>query len=250
MLISLNNRRSVTETVVFILAANMVIASIAFAANGIPQAFARTVLLQDTFDTENNGSGQLNANFTNWDVTDGTVDLIGNNFFDLYPGNGLYVDLDGSTGNAGRMESKTTFLLSPGTCDLSFELGGSQRGDTNTVDVSLGILYSESFTLDSIDPLTLFTRTIAVSSAASAELVFDHAGGDNFGLILDDVTLICTEEVIPPDDRVVGGEILGIDMTSLFVAGTAANAYWILPVFAAFAGVISLALVRRKRRTR
>ncbi len=53
------------------------------------------------------------AGFANWDVLDGFVDLIGNGFFDLLPGNGLYVDLDGSTGDAGKLISKTTFTLDP-----------------------------------------------------------------------------------------------------------------------------------------
>lgn len=50
------------------------------------------------------GVGQLNFTaFTKWDVTAGTVDLIGKNdggtpWFDLVPGNGLYVDMCGSGG--------------------------------------------------------------------------------------------------------------------------------------------------------
>ena len=51
------------------------------------------VIFSDNFNAENGGTGVLNYNsFNNWTVTDGTVDLIGNGFFDFYPGNGLYVD--------------------------------------------------------------------------------------------------------------------------------------------------------------
>ena len=47
-------------------------------------------------------SPRLNYNsFSQFSVTNGTVDLIGNGFFDFYPSQGRYVDLDGSTGNAG-----------------------------------------------------------------------------------------------------------------------------------------------------
>ncbi len=148
------------------------------------------VLFYDNFDQENNGVGQPNYfGFTQWNVVGGSVDLIGNGFFDLYPGNGLYVDLDGSTGNAGRMETKTEFTLTPATYVLEFQLGGSQRGDTNTVEVSLGSVYSESFTLPSATPLTTYTRSIPVASTTSARIVFDHAGGDNVGLILAEVRL-------------------------------------------------------------
>ena len=36
---------------------------------------------------------------------------------------------------------------------------------------------------------------------------------------------------------IVGGEILGIDATSLFVTGVFMNAYWIVAVVAGIAGV-------------
>jgi hypothetical protein len=209
-------------------------------------ASAQTILLQDSFDTENGGVGTLNYNgFANWDVTDGTVDLIGNGFFDFYPGNGLYVDLDGSSGNAGRMESKTTFALPEGTCELSFELGGSQRGDTNTVHVALGSIYSESFTLDSDDPLALISKTIIVNSASSGELSFDHEGTDNIGLILDDVTLTCTEITPRPP---VGGELVTIDMASLFIAGLSANGFWMLPTISGMIGATIAALIALRRK--
>lgn len=42
--------------------------------------------------------GELNyVDFTDWDVVTNHVDLIGNGLFDFLPGNGLYVDLCGST---------------------------------------------------------------------------------------------------------------------------------------------------------
>ena len=150
-------------------------------------AAADVVLLADDFNTE---TLALNyTGFTNWNVPDGTVDVIGAGFFDLLPGHGRYVDLDGSTGNAGRLESKTLFTLDPGDYRLDFLLAGSQRGDTNTVGVSLGSAYTESFTLPSAAPFALVTRNITVAAGTTGRLVFDHLGGDNLGLLLDDVTL-------------------------------------------------------------
>lgn len=56
-------------------------------------------IFADTFESETPG---LNYNsFISWRVSDGTVDVIGDNFYDFLPGNGLHVDLDGSTANAG-----------------------------------------------------------------------------------------------------------------------------------------------------
>lgn len=52
------------------------------------------------------------------DPTPGSVDLIGNGFFDLIPGNGLYVDLISGLGAPppfnGEMVSKTSFLIGGG----------------------------------------------------------------------------------------------------------------------------------------
>jgi hypothetical protein len=46
---------------------------------------------------------------------------------------------------------------------------------------------------------------------------------------------------------VVGGEILPIEMTSLFIAGAFTNAYWIVPMIAGIAGAI-IAITRASRR--
>jgi len=72
----------------------------------------------------------------NWNVTRGTVDLLGNGYYDGLPGNGLFVDLDGSTSSAGRLESAQTFTLTPGTYQLKYQLANSNL-DANTVHVTL-----------------------------------------------------------------------------------------------------------------
>jgi hypothetical protein len=48
----------------------------------------------------------------------------------------------------------------------------------------------------------------------------------------------------PPDEVPVGGEILGIDMTSLFVAGMFTNAYWIVPAIVAGASIAVIGIRR------
>ena len=104
-----------------------------------PAQAANITSLSDNFNTENGGVGALNyTGFANWDVNGGgTVDLIGNSSFDFYPGNGLYVDLDGSSSNAGVLTTKS--LFAPGNYALSFKLGGSQRGTPESVTVSLAV---------------------------------------------------------------------------------------------------------------
>lgn len=161
-----------------------------------------SVLLSDNFDSEHGGIGALDYTaWANWTVSEGSVDLIGNGYFDFYPGNGLYVDLDGTTApsNAGILASKTDFSFSPGKYLLSFYLGGSTRGDTNTVDVSLGTFYDESFTLASNAPLALVQREFIVNSATSGQLFFENHGGDNVGLILDNVVLERDDVFVTPE---------------------------------------------------
>jgi len=149
---------------------------------------AATMVLTDTFNVENGGIGRTNyAAFTNWLVSDGTVDLIGNGTYDVHPGNGLYVDLDGSTRNAGKLTSRATLSLPPGVYRLQFDLSG--YFGSNRMTVSLGDRYSETFWRADGPGLQPVVRTIVVPSSASGVLTFDHLGGDNAGFIIDDVQL-------------------------------------------------------------
>jgi hypothetical protein len=123
-----------------------------------------------------------------WTVARGSVDVIGPTYWDLAPGHGRYLDLDGSSGQAATLSSRP-IALTPGTYWLRFSLGGSQRGDTNTVVVTLGAGYEESFTLPSGAPLASIGRIVTVTAAGAAPLTFRHEGGDNQGLLLDDVSV-------------------------------------------------------------
>lgn len=162
--------------------------TLAFAASGTAQA---APVFEDNFD-----SYTLATNTTafggNWTVTNGTVDVIGTGFFDFYPGNGKYIDLDGSSSNAGLFSTKS-LTLNAGDYTVQFSLGGSTRGDTNSVVVNFGS-YSETFTLGSASPLTVYTRTVSFASAGNAFLSFENSGGDNLGIILDNVSISAVPE--------------------------------------------------------
>lgn len=156
------------------------------------------VVFSDSFDSENGGNGILNySGFGNWSVSNGTVDLIGNGFNDFYPGNGLYVDLDGDTFNAGTLTSIPIDLV-PGLYELSFELGENPNGQpNNTMLLSVGGVFSETITSSDAGTAPVFdllSRTFEVSSPGAHSIVFDHAGGDIYGLIIDDVTLTLVPE--------------------------------------------------------
>ena len=150
------------------------------------------ILFSDNFDAEPGGS-QLNFGaFANWNVVDGTVDLIANGGFAITCDGaaGKCVDMDGTSSNAGRLESKTTFNLAPGDYVLTFRASGNQRGaapDSMTFGFDG---FSDSIVgLASDAPFATHTVPFTVVSATSGTIFFDHAGADNFGIILDSVVL-------------------------------------------------------------
>jgi hypothetical protein len=133
------------------------------------------------------------------------VDLIGNGYFDFYSGNGLYVDLDGSTNKAGLLSSTISFA--PGSYLVSFDLGGSQRGDTNLVDIAMGVGdFTTNITRNTGDPLQLFTYNVTITTAGP--LTFQNLGGDNVGAILDNVTVSAVPE--PASMLLLGLGLVGL----------------------------------------
>jgi hypothetical protein len=138
------------------------------------------------FSDDFNGDAQgLNASLNQWNVLSGSVDVIGTGFFDFHPGNGNYLDLDGTTGHSGTVATTSSFAA--GNYALAFALGGSQRGDSNTVSVYLGSTLVDTLTLLSAAPLTTYFYNVATSGGA---LMFSQTNaGDNMGLILDNVVL-------------------------------------------------------------
>ncbi|HEX6373977.1 MAG TPA: hypothetical protein VF006_33925 [Longimicrobium sp.] len=176
-----------------VLALGAVVAGCSSGGGTEPLAGPATLLVED-FNQEGGGSYQLNyTGFARWNVTGGSVDLVGTPPFDdfLSTAQGMYVDLDGTTRAAGTLESKETFALPRGTYQLQFKLAGTPRPSQpdNTVTVSLGNVYQETFTLPSYAPLQTFTRSIPVLRDTSARLRFQHEGGDDYGIFVDDIQL-------------------------------------------------------------
>ncbi|MBW4577317.1 MAG: hypothetical protein KME08_18775 [Aphanothece sp. CMT-3BRIN-NPC111] len=158
------------------------------------QAELETILFNDNFDIENNSTGQLDYNyFTNFTVSNGTVDLKGNGFSDYYPGNGLYVDLEGTTGQGGLLLSRKTFSLIPGKYKLYFVLAGNPQSNMpDTVNIRLGNVYNQILSVPYNYNVKFQTlqQTINVSSTTTGKLSFQNPnGGDTYGPIVDKVKL-------------------------------------------------------------
>lgn len=90
------------------------------------------------------------SNFTKWTVT-GKVDLIGTGLWNLIPGNGLYVDMVGSSSPYyGKLTSKTGFFLTGGSnYQLTVKLAGNQRFDNGpyVVQLKLGTALVQNVTI-------------------------------------------------------------------------------------------------------
>ena len=132
----------------------------------------------------------------NWSVVSGTVDVIGSGpsgtGFDWYPGNGYYLDMEGTPGN-GAILSSTTFDLGPGRFLLEWDMGSNQNSPNgNVLQVQLGALYDAEHNAPT-QPTTFThkTATIDVGSAVTVGLTFSEVGaqGDQGGSILDNVQL-------------------------------------------------------------
>lgn len=165
---------------------NLIIAAaLACASAGAAQA---APVFSDNFNAENAGVGALNySGFANWNVTAGSVDLIGNGYFDFLPGNGLYVDMNGSTGQGGTISTRTIFA--PGAYTVSFDFAGSHRGPNGIVTVALGDL-SQVINLGSAAGFTSFSYNVNVATAGALNLSFASGiPGGNVGGLLDNVTV-------------------------------------------------------------
>jgi hypothetical protein len=187
----------------------MMLAAAAFAASVWIQAPAHAaVIFSDNFDTDSAVTA-LNFNaFNNWTVVNHpteTVDYIRSGGFGIscVGGTGGCVDLDGSTGNAGRMVSNTIFDFEAGVIyTLSAQVSGNQRGGAADVfemgiegfgsTIVSGILSSDPFTTHTI----MFTSAVPFSGRLFMQ--DGNPGGDNIGPILDNVVLSDNRTVPEP----------------------------------------------------
>jgi hypothetical protein len=170
----------------------LVLALAALVASAAP-AYAG-IVLNDTFNLENGGGSSVPyANFANFTVTNGNVDLVATPDYGIVcaGGSGSCVDLAGST--AGTITSKAAYNYAAGArVSFSFDISGSQRGGSNTYFTD--IFYSPN----SVNP---HTRTSSAtygpgqfsnSSPLANGFHFDGAnsGGDPF--VTDNISFVAT----------------------------------------------------------
>ena len=138
------------------------------------------------FDTI--GTGGSFGTGSNWHVTTGSVDVIGN-YWQLTPTGGHSVDLDGNA-PGGISQS---FIAAAGTYTLSFYLSGNPDGapSTKSMTVSVGSVVNQLFTYD-------VTGDKSNMNFVLEHLTFTSTGGANTLSFL-------SQDVNSPFGAVVGG---------------------------------------------
>lgn len=123
-----------------------------------------------------------------WTVASGSVDIhgVGTPYTLLPASYGKFIDLDGSTGHVGTLDTTKSFAA--GTYTVSFVLAGNQRGDgPKTTVVSLGG-WSQSITLAANAAPSVYSYKITTTGGTLdfASLV---GGNANKGNLLDNVSV-------------------------------------------------------------
>jgi hypothetical protein len=173
------------------------------------------VVFSDNFNAENGGAPVLGTtSLTNFDVLLPNVDVIGNGpggiSYDFYPGQGLYLDLDGTTG-ATNATIATKSVFGPGSYLLTFLLGNNPGGgnNANTLTVSLGDFTSAPINTAGFPPLQLVN--LAFTTTISGSLTFAQGGpADQQGSIIDDVQLSSVPEPASVLSMITGLAALGL----------------------------------------
>ncbi|HEX5371748.1 MAG TPA: PEP-CTERM sorting domain-containing protein [Aquabacterium sp.] len=170
------------------IARSLIAMSIALASVG---AQAATTVFEDNFDA--NALSISNPTPIGWTVSNGSVDVIGQPaFYDLEPGNGRYIDLDGSSSNAGELTKSLAFNAG-WLYTATFSLAGSNRSSTEIVDVTFGTT-TATYTLLATDPFATYSLTFAPAASGVFNLTFANRGGDNIGALLDNVKVTAVPE--------------------------------------------------------
>lgn len=210
--------------------ATLLAASLAFAT-----AAHAAILLSDNFENDHPATVTNVGSLTNWTISNGTVDYLKN-----YPGISCFggsngcLDMDGSTNDAGRITSSATFLIQSNVWyTLTAQVSGSQRSGLDSL--ALGVLDEDDggavwmaaatgniAAATSFNPVEL--KFMNLGAPFNARIYFEGVGGDNVGVILDNVVF--------SDDSSTPGQ------------GVSAPA----PLLLAGAGLLAAGLVGRLRR--
>jgi len=193
----------------------------------LPATGRAVVLLNETFDELTPQESATSVGMFN--AIGGTnVDIVGglHGSFDpalcVSPESGNCVDMDGTGGNPqGVLQSTRAITLTPGiTYLLSFDLIGSQRGNTASTTVTFGP-YDQTFNLTSNDDTSgiVSNAVITVALTTTAFLTFTSNTPGLEGDLLDNI-LVTTEStsVVPEPSTwaILSAALLGFALALYF----------------------------------
>jgi len=146
-------------------------------------------------DNFNSNAGGLNTTPSGWTISgeNATVDIIPDGGqFNFLPGNGEFIDLDGSTGHAATL-TKTFTGLADGEYALTFELAGNHRdGGTEYTTVSISGGADTHYTPGQNDDA--YYTVYGHASGGVLTFSFYDASNDNVGALLDNVSVTAVPE--------------------------------------------------------
>lgn len=161
-------------------------------ADTIPASAVSTSFTSETaaVDPANHPYAGLNfTGFSNWTVTQGSVDLVNLNggaktyWFPKYNGSVpafSFVDLDGTSKHSGQITS-SVINLAPGNYSLSFDLAGNLGRKPNSEGVTVrlnGLGITQHYELGSMDGFSTKTIDFTVTSATTTDLSFANESDD------------------------------------------------------------------------
>lgn len=164
----------------------------------VEPAIQKTLIFEDSFNTENRGMGNLHyRGFAEWLVTKGEVDLVGAGFRYADAEGDLHIDLCGTKYLAnesvpGMLRSKNVFDLSPAIYVLEFELACRPEPVEGTLHVQLANAYDEVLALDTWDycgRFRLLSGKIDVRKSTTGRLSFEYRGQHRGDILLDNIRL-------------------------------------------------------------
>lgn len=154
-----------------------------------------TILFEDDFEAETVGG---NGTLSNWTQNAGSVDVLGGGFFGFLCLDGsICVDMDGSTSQGGMISSQIFSLTSGTTFNLSFDYGNNPfGGQTNTLLFGVGG-FTGSVSITGAPTSYTGASLSFVGDGSTGAIFFDQQGGDNGGVIIDNIVLTASVAPIP-----------------------------------------------------